>query len=191
VDELVVSTVVYESPETVYDFLLDFPRYGRYSEYLEGVTTLTGDGGPGTKYELRFAWWKLTYTTRSAVTGVDRPNRIDWRVIKDIDAHGCWRVEPIDDPARAADGGDTDEAGEADDGADEVCEVAFEVRFDPGSADSGVLNLPRFVSMDWVLKKTIPLIRDEAERVVERAVADLEGDRRSIDLTVRTDSERL
>jgi len=65
------------------------------------------------------------------------------------------------------------------------------VRFDPSSADSGVLNLPRFVSMDWVLKKTIPLIKDEAERVVERAVADLEGDRRSIDLTVRTDSDRL
>jgi len=90
---------------------------------------------------------------------------------------------------RVADGGEADDSDATD--ADEICEVAFEVRFDPSSADSGVLNLPRFVSMDWVLKKTIPLIKDEAERVVERAVADLEGDRRSIDLTVRTDSDRL
>ena len=56
VDELVVSTEVYAAPEEVYEFLLDFPRYGRYSEYLREVRTLAGDGGPGTRYELVFAW---------------------------------------------------------------------------------------------------------------------------------------
>ncbi|MFO7834182.1 MAG: SRPBCC family protein, partial [Halohasta sp.] len=44
-DTIVVSTVIYEDAETVYDVLLDFPRYAKYSEYLTGVDTLRGDGG--------------------------------------------------------------------------------------------------------------------------------------------------
>lgn len=177
-DELVVSTEVYATPEEVYEFLLEFPRYGRYSEYLREVRTLAGDGGPGTRYELVFAWWKLTYTARSEVTGVDPPSRIDWTITKDIDAGGCWRITPLDDGS----GGDGDEA---------MCEVAFEIEFDPNSASSDALDLPRLVSFDWVLGKTIPLIRSEAERVVERAVADLEGRSRSVELDVYVDSDRI
>jgi len=175
VDELVVRTKVFAEPETVYEFLLDFPRYGRYSEYLTEVRTLEGDGGPGTRYALRFAWWKLTYTAHSRVTGVEPPERIDWTITKDIDAGGCWRVTP-----------------HADDGGGEpTCTVALEVEFDPSSASSDALNLPRLVSFDWVLKKAIPLIRTEAERVVERAVTDLEGSRRDVELDVYVDSDRI
>ncbi len=187
-DELVVRTEVYADPETVYEFLLDFPRYGRYSEYIESVRTLEGDGGPGTRYALRFAWWKLTYTAHSQVTAVEPPERIDWSITKDIDAGGCWRVTP----RRNDDGGEADEVDDDGEGnGSSRCTVALEVQFDPGSASPDALDLPRLVSFDWVLKKAIPLIRTEAERVVERAVADLEGSRRDIDLDVYVDSDRI
>ncbi|MBP1923922.1 putative membrane protein [Halorubrum alkaliphilum] len=179
-DELVVSTEVHADPEVVYEFLLDFPQYARYSEYLREVRTLQGDGGPDTRYALTFAWWKLTYTAHSRVTGVQPPDRIDWRITKDIDANGCWRVTPLD-----AGDDDSDAAGSPS------CEVALEVEFDPGSASPDALDLPRLVSFDWVLKKAIPLIRSEAERVVERAVRDLEGSNRNVDLDVYVDSDRI
>ena len=191
-DELVVSTEVYADPEEVYEFLLDFPRYANYSEYLREVRTVTGDGGPGTKYALTFAWWKISYTARSEVTGVEPPERIDWEITKDIDAGGCWRVTPSDDgdEGGAADETDDDDA-DTDASEDAPCEVALEVQFDPGSASSDALDLPRLVSFDWVLKKAIPLIRTEAERVVERAVQDLEGSTRDVDLDVYVDSARI
>ena len=182
-DELVVRTEVYADPEVVYEFLLDFPRYANYSEYLREVRTVTGDGGPGTRYALTFAWWKISYTARSEETGVDPPERIDWTITKDIDAGGCWRVTPTA----------SDEDGEAEEADDEgaPCEVALEVEFDPGSASPDALDLPRLVSFDWVLKKAIPLIRVEAERVVDRAVHDLDGSTRDVELDVYVDSDRF
>ena len=178
-----MSTEVYADPEEVYAFLLDFPRYANYSEYLSEVRTITGDGGPGTRYALRFAWWKVSYTAHSRVTGVEPPERIDWEITKDIDAGGRWRVTPPE----TGDGERSD--GEAS--GDAPCEVALEVEFDPSSASPDALDLPRLVSFDWVLKKAIPLIRGEAERVVERAVRDLEGSDRDVDLDVYVDSARI
>ncbi len=69
--------------------------------------------------------------------------------------------------------------------------MTFQVAFDPDSADAGVLNLPALVSFGWVLEQAIPLIRGEAERVVQRAVADLEARSRPVDLTIETDSQYL
>ena len=180
-DELVVSTEVYADPEEVYEFLLDFPGYARYSKYLDNVATIEGDGGPGTRYALRFAWWKITYTAHSRVTGVDPPERIDWEITKDIDAGGCWRVTPRD----------PDDSSGTDAADSPVCEVALEVQFDPGSASPDALDLPRLVSFDWVVKKAVPLIRKEAERVVQRAVRDLEDSTRDVALDVYVDSERI
>lgn len=175
-DELIVSTVVYESPEEIHEFLENFPGYANYSEYLDDVETLDGDGGPGTRYALRFSWWKVSYTAHSEVTEVDPPRSIDWRLVKDIDAHGRWLIEPI-------------ETGE--EGEDDACKVSLEVYFDPDSASSGALDLPRLVSIDWVIGKTIPLIKDEAERIVERAVTSLEGEERPVDIDVYVDSDEL
>jgi hypothetical protein len=172
VDEIVVSTVVYLPPEEVYAFLEDFPRYARYSEYLKDVTQ-RGDGGAGTRYDLRFAWWKLTYTARSEVTDVDPPWRIDWRLVKDLDAHGYWLVEELDDLPP-----------EAPDDAAAGCRVTFAVEFDPRTARDGTLDLPRFVSFDWVVDRVKPLIVTEAEHIVERVVADIEGRQREVDLVV-------
>ncbi|MGZ0745676.1 type II toxin-antitoxin system RatA family toxin [Haloparvum sp. AD34] len=171
-DELVVRTEVYAPADEVYNLLEDLERYDQYSEYLQRVRRAGGDGSAGTRYALEFAWWKLTYTAESKVTDVEPPNRIDWRITKDIDAHGQWRVEPFD-------------------GEEDACEVVFEVNFNPGSANSTAIDLPLMVSFDWVLSKAIPLFRTEAERIVERAVADLEGRQRDVDLDVTVDSDHL
>ena len=179
-DTIVVRTTVYAAAEEVYEFLLDFPEYVNYSKYLTDVRVRTGDGGAGTQYALRFAWWKLSYTAHSKVVAVDPPEEIDWRITKDIDANGRWAVDPLETlPADAPDDATT------------ACRVTFQVAFDPDSADAGVLNLPALVSFGWVLEQAIPLIRGEAERVVQRAVADLEARSRPVDLTIETDSQYL
>jgi hypothetical protein len=179
-DELVVSTDVYVAPTEAYEFLLDFPRYERYTEYLDRVGRTHGDGGPGTRYALRFAWWKLTYTARSEVTDVDPPNRIDWRILKDIRAHGSWQIEPLAElPA------------EAPEDAETGSRVTLEINFDADSADSSAVSLPPLVSFGWVLDKVKDLVTEEAERVVRRAVADLEGHERDVTLVVREDAGAL
>ncbi|WP_096388852.1 SRPBCC family protein [Halopenitus persicus] len=209
-DELVVRTTVYAEPAAVYDLLADFTAYPRYAEYLDRVDRIddaggaAGDGGgddvaggdgtgsnsgSGTRYALTFRWWKLTHTVRSEVTAVDPPSRIEWAIRTDIDAHGHWLIEPVAGAAASDSADDADETvGTADAPA---CEIEFRVRFDPESARAGAIDLPRFVSFDWVLRTATPLIREEAARTVERAVAELEGEPRSVDLEVSVDSDRL
>jgi uncharacterized membrane protein len=171
VDELAVSTVVYLPPEEVYEFLLDFPGYARYSKHLKRVRQ-RGDGSPGTQYRLEFSWWKLSYTAHSEVTDVDPPARIDWRVLKDIDAHGRWLVEEVPLPEDAPSDAET------------ASRVRLEIAFDRSSADKNAVDIPAFVSFDWVLGKLKPLVRREAERVVERIVADIEGRRRPVEVEI-------
>lgn len=168
-DQVELSTVVYLPPEEVYEFLIDFPRYANYSKYLTDVEQ-HGDGSPGTQYDLRFAWWKLSYTARSEVTDVDPPAGIDWRLVKDLDARGHWRVEEV--------------PGEASEGRETASRVWLRIGFDSDSARSGALDLPAFVSVGWVIDKIKPKVVEEAERVVERVVADLEGEPRPVELTV-------
>ncbi|HET7324805.1 MAG TPA: SRPBCC family protein [Halococcus sp.] len=168
-DTVEVSTVVYLPPEEIYDFLVDFPRYTAYSEYITEVSR-HGDGSPGTVYDIHVAWWKLTYTTRSQVTGVDPPRKIDWRITKDIDAAGYWGIEEIDPP----------------EGREHASRVRLCIGFDADSANPTGLDLPRLVSLSWVIEKVKPLVEREAKRVTERVVADLEGESRPVDLTVHT-----
>jgi len=170
VDAVEVTTTVYLPPEDVYEFLLDFPGYAEYSEYLTAVRQ-HGDGTPGTEYELDFAWWKLTYTARSRVTDVTPPNRIDWRIIKDLDAVGQWLVKSV------AEGED-----------DPATRVTLRVEYAPESANGDALDLPRFVSVGWVVEKVKPKIQAEAERIVRRIVADLEGGSREVELEISVES---
>lgn len=163
-----VSTVVRLPPEEVFEFLLEFRGYASYSEYLRSVRQF-GDGGVGTEYALRFEWWKLRYTARSEVTEVDPPNRIGWRLTKDLDAAGHWLVEPVET-----------------DGERPNTEVTFVAEYAPGSAEEGIVDLPRFVSLGPVVERVKPKIRDEAERVVRRVVADLEGEERDVSLRIET-----
>ncbi|MFB6111996.1 MAG: SRPBCC family protein [Halobacteriaceae archaeon] len=173
-ETLEIGTLVYLPPEEVFEFLIDFPGYARYSKYLQRVKTLSGDGGPGTEYALRFQWWKLSYTARSRVTSVDAPDRIDWEVTKDIDASGRWLLKEVEEAAGAETPQDT-----------ATC-VKMVVDYDPSSVGRGIIDLPRFVSFSWVIDQVQDLIVEEGERVVERIVADLEGERRPVDLSVRT-----
>jgi uncharacterized protein YndB with AHSA1/START domain len=171
VDTLEVSTVVYLPPEDVFAFLVDFERYADYSKHLREVRR-SGDGGPGTAYALTFAWWVLSYTVHTEVTAVDAPRTLSWRVTRDLAANGDWTV----DPAPAAAPPDRESASR----------VTFTLRYDPESASADVLDLPRLVSVAWVRERVTGLVRAEAERVVERIVADLEGERRQVEVTVRT-----
>jgi uncharacterized membrane protein len=165
VDRVEVTTTVYLPPEEVYEFLLDFERYAGYSEHLRTVRGF-GDGGPGTEYELVFSWWKLRYTARSEVVETNPHERIEWRLTKDLDAGGRWLIE-------SRDGGD-------------AAAVTFVAEYAPGSAGDGVVDLPRFVSLEWVIDRVKPKIRSEAERVVRRVVADLEGEPRDVELEIET-----
>lgn len=179
-----VSTVVYLPAEEVYEFLLDFRGYAGYSKYLRSVRQF-GDGGVGTEYELDFAWWKLGYTARSKVIDVDPPERIEWELTKDIDATGRWVVEPAGgDPNSTAESTEDEHPGSE---VDPETEVTLLVEYAPGSADDSVVDLPRFVSLGWVIEKVKPKIRAEAERIIRRVVADLEGEPREVELRIETE----
>ncbi|MFB6127589.1 MAG: SRPBCC family protein [Halolamina sp.] len=187
-ERLVVATTIYRPPPEVYAFLVDFPGYANYSKYLEEV--VSEGHGEGRRYALTFAWWKLTYTAHAEVTELVEPERIEWRIRSDLDARGRWRVEPVEEaelPADAAVGDDPGDADDDDRDADPIAPASravFEAEYDPGSVHGGMFDLPRLVSLDWVLKKAKPLIREEATRVVERAVDDIEGQRREVELEV-------
>ena len=176
-DAVEVSTVVYLPPQEIYEFLLDFPRYARYSEHLEEVRRHGGEGEPGTHYDITFAWWRLSYTARSQVTDVDPPNRIDWRLVKDIDARGYWAVVP--------------EPESAPDLHTPATRVRLYIEFAPKTADGDAFDLPSLVSFDWLVEKVTPKITAEAERIVERIVADLEGERRDVTLDIHTTPDSL
>lgn len=158
-----VTTTVDRPPEVVFPFLQDFTGYAKYSKHLRGVG-VDGDGGVGTRYRIRFGWWKLTYDAYTRVTGIEEPNVLEWEVIRDLDAAGRWVVEPTDDG--------------------EGSTVSLVVRYDPASLSAGMLDLPALVPLDWVVEKAVGLIEAEGRRVVRRVVADLEGEKRPVELTV-------
>ncbi len=169
-DTIEVSTVIYRPKADVYEFLVDFPRYAELSEYLRTVYQ-HGDGSTGTNYRLEFAWWKLTYTAHSTVTDLSPPERIDWQLTKDVEARGSWVLES-ESP--------TDEH-------DAATRVRFVVHYDPQSVSAGAIDLPRFVSVSWIIERVKPLIRNEAERIVKRLVTEIEGNSRPVDLEIHTD----
>ena len=168
-NRILLSTVVHRAPEEVFPYVVSFCDYPRYTEHLESVTKHETDREE-TVYDLRLAWWKLTYTARSAVIAVEEPRSLEWELIKDINARGEWRVESEPESAPA--------------GVETVSRIYFEAVYDPHSADRGAISLPRFVSLDWVIAKVEPRLLREAERVVERLVADIEGEARDVELTV-------
>jgi len=163
-----LTTTIHAPPADVYDFLLDVEGFPAYSEYVRGVTR-RGDGGAGTEYGVALAWWKLTYTVRFRVVDLDPPERVVWRVVEDVESELVWHLEPttVDDPA-----------------VDEATAVTLTARYDPETADRGALTLPPFVPTSRVVAMARPVVRREAERILERVVADLEGEPREATLTI-------
>lgn len=168
-DRILLSTLAHRSPEEVFPYVRSFTNYPRYTDHLKSVR-VDGDGDVGSVYDLELAWWKLSYTARSEVTGITAPESLEWRLVNDLDARGEWRVEP--EPESAPEGEET------------ASRIYFEAVYDPYSADENAISLPRFVSLDWVIRKVEPKLLSEAESVVERLVADIEGRRRDVELTI-------
>ncbi|WP_254522505.1 SRPBCC family protein [Natrinema caseinilyticum] len=168
-DRILLSTLAHRSPEEVFPYVRSFADYTRYTDHLTDVR-VRGDGTVGSVYELELAWWKLSYTARSKVIDVSAPESLEWQLVRDIDARGEWRVEPEPESAPS-----TEET---------ASRIYFEARYDPHSANKNAISLPRFVSVDWVVKKVEPKLLDEAEQVVKRLVADIEGRSREVELTV-------
>lgn len=168
-DRIVLSTLVYSEPEPIFETVRSFSNYPSYAPVLDDVS-VSGDGGVGTHYDLAFSWWKLSYTARSEVTDVEEPNRLAWRLRSDVDAAGEWRVEPEPDSAPP----DVETASR----------LYFDVAYDPHTADPNALSLPLFVSIDRVIRLVRPRLYEEAEHVVRRLVADIEGADRPVELTV-------
>ena len=90
--------------------------------------------------------------------------------MKDIDASGYWLIEACEPP----------------EGREHASKVHFRVEYDADSVNPSSLDLPRLVSLSWVVEKVKPVIEREGQRVVERVVADVEGERRHVDLDIET-----
>lgn len=202
VDRIEARTIVRRPPADVFAFLSDFTGYARHSRYLTDVVR-DGDGGEGTEYDLTFAWWRLSHTVRSHVVAMERPRSIEWRLRGDLDVRGRWLIEPLREATRPERGGegraalaDGDGTGngeivEAEGGladAEAASLVRMQVDYDADTASRDVLDLPRFVSMGWLLDRAVEAARSEAERVVASVVRDLEGRPREVELTIERGS---
>ncbi|WP_435196796.1 type II toxin-antitoxin system RatA family toxin [Natronomonas sp. EA1] len=171
-DAIDASTVIYVPPEEVYGFIQDFSGYTDYSAHLDSVRQY-GDGGPGTDYRITVSWWKFSYTSETRVTEVDPPNRIDWRATKDVSARGAWLIDPVDPP----------------DDREHATRLRLLIEFDPASVTG--IRLPGFLSANTLFDKLKPIVVRESEKIVAAMVADLEGARRAVDLTVHRSPRSL
>lgn len=161
-DKVEFETTVYAPRSDVYDFLVEFENYGRYSDKIDDVTVV---GDDPLEWEISVSWWLLSYTARSAVTQRVENQRIDWEITKDVDAWGSWILEDTESEDRRY---------------DDATRVVLEAEYDPEHADR-LSSLPtsKLVSL------AKPVVIKEGRRVLRRVVGDLEGRRRNVDLNVR------
>lgn len=154
VNEIEVSRRVEQPPVVVFPVLRDFEGYPAYSTYLKGVNQVSENGQQPT-YALQFAWWRLSYETRTRVLDLDPPHVIEWEVTSELDASGQWTVaEPAEGQSR----------------------LTLRIEYDASSLTGGGVSLPFGVSLEWVREKVEPMIRREADRVLERIATELETD---------------
>lgn len=180
-DELAVSTVVGRPPGEVYDFLFDFTRYSKYSDHVDDVR-VRGDG-VGARFRIALSWWKLGYTVRGVVTDVDPPNCIEWSITRDVDATGHWAIEAADETE--LDGVD----GLPTDAVESASVARLYLEYDPSSIGGSTLGLPPLVSLGRIVDRIRPVAKREAEGIAAEAVADVEGQRRPVEVTVETAPE--
>lgn len=176
-----VSTTVNVPASEAYAFVLDFEGHDHYSEHVEDVVR-RGDGGEGTRFDIELSWWKLSYTFPTQVTGLDEPTRIGWRTPNGLHATGDWLFEPV--AAGSDEGVGADDGREAPDGGVPSERTRVTLRAEYDRSRSRLPSTPPLVSFDDVLGRLKPIVRREARRVFEHAVADLEGERRRVTLDV-------
>lgn len=160
-DAVEVSTVVYAPPAAVFTYIRDFSGTEVYSDHVDAVRQY-GDGGPGTDYRITVSWWKLSYTAEQRVTDLVENERIDWRSTDGVRATGSWLLDPLD-------GG-------------EATELRLRIDFDPESMRGG--RVSRLLPLDALVDRIAPVISREAETVVAGMVADIEGERRAVDIEI-------
>ena len=162
------STLVYLSPEEIYEYLVDLRQFEDYSKYITDISR-EGDE-PLSEYEITVSWWKIGYTARVEITDVEPPNRIDWKLVKSIDANGYIEIEHVPE--------------EAPEGRPDACRVVFHGEFDPDTVTAESLDLPRVVPVSMLVNKVAPKAEPGARVIIGRIVSNMEGEKRSIDLTV-------
>lgn len=167
VHRLALATDVYVPPERAYEFLLDFPNYPRYTDVLEEVRR-DGSGDVGTEYHFDVAWWRISRTVRSRVTGLEPPRRIEWRLLGDLAVQGRWHVDPP--------------TGE--DSVDAPTRVRLTAEYDPAGSRLAGIGGSALLSSTRVRRTLAKRLRGDAESLLERIVADLEGSPRPVDLEV-------
>lgn len=165
-EQLEATATVHAPPPEVFELLADFPSYVEYTDYLEAVEA-TGSGDAGTEYTMHFAWWRVEYSVRSVVTDLDPPRRIEFELVEGLEAEGAWEIA-----AREA--------------APEVSDIRFVIRYDPGTIGGDAVSLPSLISLGTVIDRAKPYLLSEAEGVLERIVEELEGEPRSVEVTLRT-----
>ncbi|WP_255151320.1 SRPBCC family protein [Halorarius halobius] len=170
-DAIEASTVVYVPRREVFEFIQGYSGATEYADHVERVRQF-GDGGPGTDYRITVSWWRFDYTAVTRVTDVDPPTRIDWRSTKRPEATGSWHIESVDPPADPPPDVDPETA----------TELRLRIEFDPESVLGARLSGP--LPVEAVLDRVKPVVVSESEAAVAALVADLEGRRREVDLTV-------
>lgn len=171
-DAIEASTTLYATPEAVFEFIQDFSGSETYSDNVDSVEQY-GDGGPGTDYRITVSWWKLSYTSQQRITAVEAPSRIEWRTTDAVRARGAWEITPAEPPA----------------GREVATELRLRIEFDPSSMRGG--RVTRLLPFDALVDRLSPVVAREAERVLEGMVADLEGERRPVDITVHRVPQQL
>lgn len=150
-NEIEVARSVDGPPETVFEHVRAFESYPAYSAYLENVRPIQSERELPT-YGLQFAWWRLSFETRTRVVALEPPARIDWEVLTDLDAQGYWGITETGPSSR----------------------LTLHVEYAPETLASDAVSLPFGVSLAWVREKATSLIEAEAKRVLDRIVRDIE-----------------
>lgn len=162
------STLVYLSPEEIYENLADLRQFEDYSKY---VTDISREGDDQlSEYEITVSLWKIGYTARMEITDVEPPSRIDWKLVKSIDAHGYFEIEHVPE--------------EAPEGKPDACRVTCHGEFDPDTVTAEALDLPKLIPVSKIIDKFGSKVEPAARIIIGRIISDMEGEERSVELTV-------
>ncbi|MFB6283077.1 MAG: SRPBCC family protein [Halobacteria archaeon] len=149
----------YASKEDVYDFLMDFKNYTKYSKYAKNTRLVVDGENP--EWEIDFRWWLVKYTAKSKVTDYRKPDFIEWRVVKDADVRGEWHLEEI---------------------GDEHTRLQLDLRYDPKGASKA--NPLWYFPTDKLIKLAKPVVLRHVNNVLRNVTKELEGEPREANFKI-------
>ncbi|MDY7081515.1 MAG: SRPBCC family protein [Halobacteria archaeon] len=158
----VIEGEAYAPASDVYDFFMDFENYGDYSEYVDDVRLVRDGDHP--IWEIDFHWWILKYTAKSCLVDYEEDEYIEWKVIKDVNVRGVWEFEETDDD-------------------DEKTNISLRIWYDP--SDASKANPLRYMPTDELISLIKPVFSRHVDKVLRRVAAEIEGEPRDVDYTVK------